>query len=152
MSTKINEIVGHQEIAVHPTRPFHHFADFAHIPSLTVIMTPVTSSTSKLVVGGSTTRSCHDPRGPRSVDHLIYQLRNPIERFFNKLKHIRRVAIRTLAAPAHGLGFESTTYSANERYRRPCVRAPADGGHITNNPHRSHASWAAHYRMPADRK
>lgn len=30
----------------------------------------------------------------RSVDHAIYRQRNLIERFFNKLKHFRRIATR----------------------------------------------------------
>jgi transposase len=35
-----------------------------------------------------------DRKVQRSVDHLIYRKRNLIERFFNKLKHFRRVATR----------------------------------------------------------
>ena len=30
----------------------------------------------------------------RSVDHAIYRQRNLVERFFNKLKHFRRIATR----------------------------------------------------------
>lgn len=39
-----------------------------------------------------------DRKVQRSVDHLIYRQRNLIERFFNKLKHFRRVATRALLA------------------------------------------------------
>jgi DDE family transposase len=35
-----------------------------------------------------------DRKLQRSVDHLIYRKRNLIERFFNKLKHFRRIATR----------------------------------------------------------
>ena len=33
-------------------------------------------------------------RTPRSVDREIYRQRNLVERFFNKLKHFRRIATR----------------------------------------------------------
>ena len=33
-------------------------------------------------------------RMPRSVDRRIYRHRNKVERFFNKLKHFRRIATR----------------------------------------------------------
>jgi len=35
-----------------------------------------------------------DRKQQRSVDHAIYRQRNLVERFFNKLKHFRRVATR----------------------------------------------------------
>jgi transposase len=35
-----------------------------------------------------------DRKQQRSVDHAIYRLRNLVERFFNKLKHFRRIATR----------------------------------------------------------
>jgi transposase len=35
-----------------------------------------------------------DRKQQRSVDRKIYRLRNLIERFFNKLKHFRRIATR----------------------------------------------------------
>jgi len=35
-----------------------------------------------------------DRKVQRSVDHALYRQRNLIERFFNKLKHFRRVATR----------------------------------------------------------
>ena len=35
-----------------------------------------------------------DRKVQRSVDHFIYRQRNLVERFFNKLKHFRRVATR----------------------------------------------------------
>ena len=38
--------------------------------------------------------TCRDRKVQRSVDHLIYRQRNLIERFFNKLKHFRRIATR----------------------------------------------------------
>lgn len=62
-----------------------------------------------------------DRKVQRSVDHLIYRQRNLIERFFNKLKHFRRVATRydktarnflaavLLAATRLWARFESTT-------------------------------------------
>ena len=52
-----------------------------------------------------------DRKVQRSVDHFIYRQRNLIERFFNKLKHFRRVATpetsslpSCLLLPAYGLG------------------------------------------------
>jgi len=60
--------------------------------------------------------TCRDRKVQRSVDHAIYRQRNLIERFFNKLKHFRRVATRydktarkssqqfSLLAPDYGLG------------------------------------------------
>ena len=65
--------------------------------------------------------TCRDRKIQRSVDHAIYRQRNLIERFFNKLKHFRRVATRydktarnflaavLLAAPRLWARFESTT-------------------------------------------
>ena len=38
--------------------------------------------------------TARDRKVQRSVDHFIYRQRNLIERFFNKLKHFRRVATR----------------------------------------------------------
>jgi len=35
-----------------------------------------------------------DRKQQRTVDHEIYRLRNLVERFFNKLKHFRRIATR----------------------------------------------------------
>jgi transposase len=35
-----------------------------------------------------------DRKRQRSVDHAIYRQRNLVERFFNKLKHFRRIATR----------------------------------------------------------
>ena len=35
-----------------------------------------------------------DRKHQRSVDHAIYRRRNLVERFFNKLKHFRRIATR----------------------------------------------------------
>ncbi len=35
-----------------------------------------------------------DRKLQRSVDHAIYRQRNLVERFFNKLKHFRRIATR----------------------------------------------------------
>lgn len=35
-----------------------------------------------------------DRKHQRSVSHAIYRMRNLIERFFNKLKHFRRIATR----------------------------------------------------------
>lgn len=35
-----------------------------------------------------------DRKQQRSVSHAIYRMRNLIERFFNKLKHFRRIATR----------------------------------------------------------
>jgi len=65
--------------------------------------------------------TCRDRKVQRSVDHAIYRQRNLIERFFNKLKHFRRVATRydktarnflaavLLAATRLWARFESTT-------------------------------------------
>ena len=62
-----------------------------------------------------------DRKVQRSVDHAIYRQRNLVERFFNKLKHFRRVATRyektaqnflavvLLAATRLWARFESTT-------------------------------------------
>ena len=38
--------------------------------------------------------TCRDRKIQRSVDHELYRQRNLVERFFNKLKHFRRVATR----------------------------------------------------------
>ena len=38
--------------------------------------------------------TCRDRKVQRSVDHALYRQRNLIERFFNKLKHFRRIATR----------------------------------------------------------
>jgi len=35
-----------------------------------------------------------DRKVQRSVDHALYRQRNLVERFFNKLKHFRRIATR----------------------------------------------------------
>lgn len=65
--------------------------------------------------------TCRDRKVQRSVDHDIYRQRNLIERFFNKLKHFRRIATRydktarnflaavQLAATRLWARFESTT-------------------------------------------
>ena len=65
--------------------------------------------------------TCRDRKIQRSVDHAFYRQRNLIERFFNKLKHFRRVATRydktarnflaavLLAATRLWARFESTT-------------------------------------------
>jgi transposase len=65
--------------------------------------------------------TCRDRKIQRSVDHAIYRQRNLIERFFNKLKHFRRIATRydktarnflaavQLAATRLWARFESTT-------------------------------------------
>ena len=62
-----------------------------------------------------------DRKVQRSVDHNLYRQRNLIERFFNKLKHFRRIATRydktarnflaavMLAATRLWVRFESTT-------------------------------------------
>jgi transposase len=38
--------------------------------------------------------TCRDRKVQRSVDPALYRQRNLIERFFNKLKHFRRIATR----------------------------------------------------------
>ena len=38
--------------------------------------------------------TCPDRKVQRSVDRALYRQRNLIERFFNKLKHFRRIATR----------------------------------------------------------
>jgi transposase len=65
--------------------------------------------------------TCRDRKVQRSVDHALYRERNLIERFFNKLKHFRRIATRydktarnflaavMLAATRLWARFESTT-------------------------------------------
>jgi len=65
--------------------------------------------------------TCRDRKVQRSVDPALYRQRNLIERFFNKLKHFRRVATRydktarnflaavLLAATRLWMRFESTT-------------------------------------------
>ena len=65
--------------------------------------------------------TCRDRKVQRSVDHALYRQRNLIERFFNKLKHFRRIATRyektarnflaavMLAASRLWMRFESTT-------------------------------------------
>ena len=65
--------------------------------------------------------TCRDRKVQRSVDHALYRQRNLIERFFNKLKHFRRIATRydktarnflaavLLAATRLWIRFESTT-------------------------------------------
>lgn len=65
--------------------------------------------------------TCRDRKVQRSVDRELYRQRNLVERFFNKLKHFRRIATRydklarnflaaaLLAATRLWLRFESTT-------------------------------------------
>jgi transposase len=65
--------------------------------------------------------TCRDRKVQRHVDPEIYRQRNLVERFFNKLKHFRRVATRydktarnflaavMLAATRLWMRFESTT-------------------------------------------
>jgi transposase len=65
--------------------------------------------------------TCRDRKVQRSVDPALYRQRNLIERFFNKLKHFRRIATRydktarnflaavMLAASRLWMRFESTT-------------------------------------------
>jgi transposase len=65
--------------------------------------------------------TCRDRKVQRSVDPAVYRQRNLIERFFNKLKHFRRIATRydktarnflaavLLAATRLWMRFESTT-------------------------------------------
>ena len=38
--------------------------------------------------------TCRDRKRQRSVDPALYRQRNLVERFFNKLKHFRRIATR----------------------------------------------------------
>ena len=38
--------------------------------------------------------TCRDRKVQRSVDRELYRQRNLVERFFNKLKHFRRIATR----------------------------------------------------------
>jgi transposase len=38
--------------------------------------------------------TCRDRKIQRSVDHDLYRQRNLVERFFNRLKHFRRIATR----------------------------------------------------------
>jgi transposase len=38
--------------------------------------------------------TCRDRKLQRSVDRSLYRHRNLVERFFNKLKHFRRIATR----------------------------------------------------------
>ena len=59
--------------------------------------------------------TCRDRKIQRSVDHAIYRQRNLIERFFNKLKHFRRVATR----------YDKT--ARNFLARRPACRHPPMG-------------------------
>jgi transposase len=72
--------------------------------------------------------TCGDGKVQRSVDHALYRQRNLIERFFNKLKHFRRIATRydrppetsspllCLQPPAYGPGL-------SPRPRRAACRA-----------------------------
>ena len=65
--------------------------------------------------------TCRDRKVQRSVDPDLYRQRNLIERFFNKLKHFRRIATRydktarnflaavLLASTRLWIRFESTT-------------------------------------------
>ena len=65
--------------------------------------------------------TCSDRKVQRVVDAALYRKRNLVERFFNKLKHFRRIATRydktarnflaavALAATRLWLRFESTT-------------------------------------------
>src|SRR5580704_15310642 len=71
-----------------------------------------------------------DRKVQRSVDRALYRQRNFIERFFNELKHFRRIATRynktarnfwppsCLPPPACGFRFESTTYAALRHFER----------------------------------
>jgi transposase len=65
--------------------------------------------------------TCPDRKIQRSVDLALYRQRNLVERFFNKLKHFRRIATRydktarnflasvLIAASRLWIRFESTT-------------------------------------------
>ena len=65
--------------------------------------------------------TCRDRKVQRSVDRGLYRQRNLVERFFNKMKHFRRIATRydktarnflaavMLAATRLWLRFESAT-------------------------------------------
>ena len=65
--------------------------------------------------------TCRDRKVQRSVDRELYRQRNLVERFFNKLKHFRRIATRydklagnflaavLIAASRLWIRFESTT-------------------------------------------
>ena len=65
--------------------------------------------------------TCRDRKLQRSVDRNLYRHRNLVERFFNKLKHFRRIATRYdktarnflaavfIAATRLWMRFESTT-------------------------------------------
>jgi transposase len=65
--------------------------------------------------------TCRDRNVQRSVDRSLYRHRNLVERFFNKLKHFRRIATRydktarnflaavLIAATRLWMRFESTT-------------------------------------------
>jgi transposase len=65
--------------------------------------------------------TCRDRKVQRTVDPTLYRQRNLIERFFNKMKHFRRIATRydksarnflaavLLAATRLWMRFESTT-------------------------------------------
>jgi transposase len=65
--------------------------------------------------------TCRDRKVQRSIDRDLYRHRNLVERFFNKLKHFRRIATRydktarnflaavLIAATRLWMRFESTT-------------------------------------------
>jgi transposase len=134
LSTKINAVVDHQGMPVRIVLSQGQSSDKTIAPTLIEGLKP---DRDLVADRGYDARAIIDPveaRGgrahiptsrdrkvQRSVDHFIYRQRNLIERFFNKLKHFRRVATRydktarnflaavLLAATRLWARFESTT-------------------------------------------
>ena len=134
MSTKINAVVDHQGMPVRIVLSPGHSSDKTLAPTLIEGLKPDRDLVAdrgydaRAIInlvesrgGRAHIPTCRDRKIQRSVDHAIYRQRNLIERFFNKLKHFRRVATRydktarnflaavLLAATRLWARFESTT-------------------------------------------
>jgi transposase len=134
LSTKINAVVDHQGMPVRIVLSQGRSSDKTIAPTLLEGLKPDRDLVAdrgydaRAIIdfveargGRAHMPTSRDRKVQRSVDHLIDRQRNPIERFFNKLKHFRRVATRhdksarnflaavLLAAIRLWARFESTT-------------------------------------------
>ena len=107
MSTKINAVVDHQGMPVRIVLSPGQSSDKTLAPMLIEGLKPDRDLIAdrgydaRAIInlvesrgGRAHIPTCRDRKIQRSVDHAIYRQRNLIERFFNKLKHFRRVATR----------------------------------------------------------
>ena len=134
MSTKINAAVDHQGLPVRIVLSPGHSSDKTLAPALIEGLAPgrvlvaERGYDARAIVdlvasrgGQAHIPTCSDRKIQRAVDRKLYRQRNLVERFFNKLKHFRRIATRyektarnflaavALAAARLWMRFESTT-------------------------------------------